>query len=498
VVLKRISFSGNTRLSQDQLQAVVADALGKALDLGGLKALANRISEHYRAQGYPFAKAFVAAQPMSEGALRIDVVEGQYGQVKALFGTAANPDSALQALAQRYMANLTPGAVIESAALERLGLVLQDLPGFKVSPILRPGQEVGTGDLDFNIERTQRINGDVGADNQGNRYTGRDRLKANLDINSPFLLGDQITLRSLVSEQGMWMGTLGYSLPVGISGVRANTSYAHTYYELGGSFASAGQTGTAAVTNIGLTYPLLRSQSTNVNLSASWQDKQLNDKNAQAKTSADKTSNTLPITVSFDARDTWGGGGVTYGSFVWTSGNLNLDSTLAASDVQAQTAGRFDKLNLDVARIQALSWGGSSRFTLFGRLSAQHAGKNLDSSEDFGLGGATGVRAYPSGEAFGDAGWLTQLELRYSAGVYAPYLFYDAGSVTTNTNPWAVTSTPNDRKLAGLGAGMRYQRANWSLDATLAWRTEGGLPQSDTQDMREQGPQIWLSLGWRF
>jgi hemolysin activation/secretion protein len=497
VTLKSISFSGNTRLSQDQLQAVVADALGKNLDLGGLKALANRVSEHYRSQGYPFAKAFVAAQSMGEGALRIDVVEGQYGQVKAVFGTAANPDSSLQSLAQRYMANLTPGTVIESAPLERLSLVLQDLPGFKVSPILRPGQDVGTGDLDFNIERTQRVNGDVGADNQGSRYTGRDRLKANLDMNSPFLLGDQITLRSLLSGQGMWMGTLGYSLPVGISGLRINTSYAHTYYELGGSFASAGQTGTADVTSIGLTYPLLRSQQANVNLSASWQDKQLNDKNALAQTSADKNSITLPITVSFDARDTWGGGGVTYGSFVWTSGKLNLDSTLAASDLQAQTTGRFDKFNLDIARVQALTWGGGN-FTLFGKLSAQHAGKNLDSSEDFGLGGATGVRAYPSGEAFGDAGWLTQLELRYSAGVYAPYLFYDAGSVTTNTNPWAVTATPNERKLAGLGAGVRYQRASWSLEAALAWRTEGGLPQSDTQDLREQGPQVWLSLGWRF
>jgi hemolysin activation/secretion protein len=395
------------------------------------------------------------------------------------------------------MANLTPGAVIESAQLERLSLVLQDLPGFKVSPVLSPGQAMGTGDLDFNIERTQRINGDAGADNQGSRYTGRDRIRANLDINSPFLLGDQLTLRSLLSDQGMWMGALGYSLALGVSGLRANASYAHTYYELGGSFASAGQTGTADVTSIGLTYPLLRSQQANVNLSASWQDKQLNDKNALANTNVDKTSNTLPITASFDVRDSLGGGGVTYGALAWTSGSLNLDSTLAASDAQAQTSGHFNKFNLDVARIQSLPWGGGN-FTLFGKLSAQHADKNLDSSEDFGLGGATGVRAYPSGEGFGDAGWLTQIELRYSAGAYAPYLFYDAGSITTNANPWTVTAAGNERKLAGLGAGVRYQRSSWSLDAALAWRTEGGLPQSDTQDLREQGPQVWLNLGWRF
>jgi hemolysin activation/secretion protein len=81
---------------------------------------------------------------------------------------------------------------------------------------------------------------------------------------------------------------------------------------------------------------------------------------------------------------------------------------------------------------------------------------------------------------------------------YSPYFFYDAGSITTNANPWAVTAAGNERKLAGVGAGMRYQRASWSLDAALAWRTEGGLPQSDAQDQREKGPQAWVSLGWRF
>ena len=195
-------------------------------------------------------------------------------------------------------------------------------------------------------------------------------------------------------------------------------------------------------------------------------------------------------------RDSLGGGGVTYGTLKWTSGSLYLDDSLLASDVNANTRGHFDKINLDVARIQALSLGGNTNFILFGSLSAQEASKNLDSSERFGQGGATGVRAYPSGEGFGDSGWLAQLELRYSAGAYAPYVFYDASEIKINAKPW-VTGV-NKRKLAGAGVGLRYTQGGWSAEAALALRMEGGLPQADTSDKRENGPQAWVNLSYKF
>ena len=56
------------------------------------------------------------------------------------------------------------------------------------------------------------------------------------------------------------------------------------------------------------------------------------------------------------ARDLLGGGGITYGTVVYTRGDLKLDAGLKASDVSSRqdTRGSFNKLNLDVARVQAL------------------------------------------------------------------------------------------------------------------------------------------------
>jgi len=488
ITVQSISIHGNSLKSSGELQAVLSDAVGKSFDFAGLRALAGRISAHYRAAGYPFARAFLPPQSMDAGVLRIDVMEGRYGKVSAV-----GDDAALAGAAQAFLAPLQPGAVIESTSLERTVNILSEQPGIRVAPVIRPGQETGTGDLDVRVDRGSRVSGEAGADNHGNRYVGRNRMRLNLNVDSPFTFGDQVTVRALLTDEGMWLGSLGYSLPLGVSGLRGNVSYTHAYYELADIFAASQATGTADVASLGLSYPLLRTQRANVSMSGSLQDKKLNDRNGLAGTSQDKSSSTLPLALNFDMRDGLGGGGMTYGMLAWTPGRLRLDNALLAGDqVSAQSAGSFSKINLDLARIQAVS----KSFVLFGRLSAQHAGKNLDSSEDFGLGGANGVRAYPSGEGFGDSGWLAQVELRYAAGAWMPYAFYDAGRVKINANPWS--AGVNQRSLAGAGLGLRYQHDNWSLDAALAWRTRGGVPQSDIRDRRAGGPQAWLNLAYRF
>jgi hemolysin activation/secretion protein len=174
---------------------------------------------------------------------------------------------------------------------------------------------------------------------------------------------------------------------------------------------------------------------------------------------------------------------------------LGLDGKLAAADsTTAQSAGSFSKLALDLARIQTLT----NQLSLFARVSGQWANKNLDSSERFQLGGPTGVRAYPVGEGNGDDGWLSQIEVRYSTALangitLSPYAFIDSGSVKINHAPW--DKSVNERSIGGAGLGVRGNHQSFSFDASLAWRTHGGDPQSDTQ---HDAPMVWLTAGWKF
>jgi hemolysin activation/secretion protein len=497
VTVSAASISGASVFTETELLGVLGDFAQKSYDLAGLRELAEKISSHYRDTGYPFARAYIPAQPVADGKLRIEVIEGRYGKVNAL------GDDVLSTAATGFLADLKPGTVISSDTLERATLVLDDQPGIQVAPIIRPGQELGTGDLDVRIERTPGMTGDLGYDNHGNRFTGEHRLRANLQWDSPFSFGDQVIARLLYSDEEMWLGSFSYSLPIGTSGLRGNVGYAHTAYALSKDFASLNSTGTAKVTTLGVSYPVIRSQRSNLSLATTLQHKILNDK--QQSTAADdrKSSLSALLALNFDHRDGLWGGGITYGSLSYTPGRLKLDDSLRDAtgktlkdrdgDTGQNTRGSFDKWNLDVARAQATS---VANLTLFGRLSAQWAGKNLDSSEGFSLGGVNGVRAYPSGEGNGDEGWLVQLEARYTIGSFSPYLFHDSGRVKLNANNDLTTpANPNNRSIGGEGVGLRYTRGDWNMDATLAWRSHGGRPLSDGA---ERNPRFWLTAGYKF
>ncbi|MES2191256.1 MAG: hypothetical protein V4454_14125 [Pseudomonadota bacterium] len=100
-----------------------------------------------------------------------------------------------------------------------------------------------------------------------------------------------------------------------------------------------------------------------------------------------------------------------------------------------------------------------------------------------------------TGEGGGDEGSLAQLELRYSAGAFAPFVFWDVGRIKTNVNP-AAGATNNKRSLSGAGLGLRYQRNAWSADVVMAWRSNmGGVPQADVNDPK---PKVWLNLSYRL
>ncbi|MBD3768172.1 MAG: ShlB/FhaC/HecB family hemolysin secretion/activation protein, partial [Gammaproteobacteria bacterium] len=411
VQLKSVTISGNTVFTQEQLQAVLGDVTQQPLDIGGMRRLANQISQYYRDHGYPFARAYLPAQKLTDGVLKIDVLEGRYGQVlaKGELGQEVQP----------FLNPLQPGDLIQSSKLERTTLLISDLPGIQITPVMKPGAQTGQGDLDLQVKEGKRYNGLVSLDNHGNRYTGANRLMASINANRLATLGDELSVSVMRTDEGMWFGNIGYSLPVGTDGLKATIGYSRTTYELGQDYASLDAFGVADVVSAGLKYPLIRSQQTNVMLGAEVQRKTFTDETGSTDTKTDKSTNTLPLSLAFDHRDALGGGGVTYGSLTFTAGDLNIetDSVRQSDATTAETQGTYLKTNLDIARIQNIANG----FSGYARVSGQWSNKNLDSSEDMSLGGPRGVRAYPQGEASGDHALLGQIEVRYQYQDFTPY-----------------------------------------------------------------------------
>ncbi len=486
VRIQKIEISGNSAVSSEVLLKAVGEFQGKDFDLAGLNGLTEKVQGLLRTMGYPFSEVYLPPQQLNTGVLRMMVLEGRYGRVRA------SGQPGLVAGAQPFLDyGLKQGDLIFSPQLERTLLILDDQPGMRIRPVISPGTVQSQGDLTVEVERGRSYSGDVSVDNVGARPTGKHRMRGTLFANSPFRYGDRLAFNGLITDEEQWLGSVDYETPLGAGGWRGLVGFARTNYQLGAQFAALNAVGSADIYTMRVSYPWVRSQASNLVFSTTFQHKRLEDDFRATATVRSKRSDLLTAGLQFDLRDAILNGGITYGSLTLTSGNIGLDAQSEAIDaVTARTSGAFVKANLDIARIQRLS----GPLSLYARYSGQWASQNLDASEKFNLGGHYGVRAYPLGEGVGDSGWLAQLELRYALGTVTPFLFVDGGRTRANTTPWDAPSAVV-RKIGAAGVGMRAVVNQWNLDVNVGWRTQGGPSTSDSRDLN---PRLYFVLGRRF
>lgn len=473
VVIGTLTLEGCQAISCEAVLAAVSPLPTEPLGMAGIEALSQRVAEVYKRAGYPFVQVVAPPQTVESGRLRLRIIEGVLGRA-----TAKGTDPMVPQ-AQAFLNHGMPvGQIIREGELERTMLLMDDQPGFRVRPTIRPGARPGEGDLDVDVARQNRVSGEIGLDNVGSRSTGRHRLRAAVSANSPFRFGDRVALNVMTTDEKLWLGSLDYDTPLGAGGWRGQVGVARTSYQLGGAFAVLGAKGYADTATLKASHAVLRSQRSNLQASLAWVHKRLEDRYERIGFERNKASDQLQLAAQFDHRDNWLGGGVSYGQLSLTGGHLKLDDDARLVDAAtARTDGGFSKANIDVARIQRVA----GPLSAYLRVSAQWASANLDSSEKYGIGGFLGVRAYPMGEGTGDRGWLSQAELRWSLGQVTAFAFADAGRMRINADPWA-GSGPNHRGLAGAGVGMRWGAEGWSVESTLASRVRGGKPQAESVD----------------
>lgn len=466
ILVNRLHVSGANLYSESTLLALTGFAAPRELTLSALRAMAAKITAHYRAHGYFLAQAYLPAQEIKQGTVTIAVLEGQYGKV-----TVRNQGKLSDDLTHSVADGLDSGDTIAIAPLERRILLLSDIPGINVKSTLVPGASVGASDLIIDVMPGQRYTGSIDADNQGNRYTGANRLGATANINNLSGHGDVLSARVLTSGSGLHYGRAAYQTQLGVA--RAGVAYAHMTYRLGSDFESLRAHGSVDIASLYGSYPLIRSRSNNLAVQLNLDAKTFRDQADATSTLADRKAHAAMLSLNGDSRDGLGGGGVNTYALTWTTGSIDIESAgaLVADAATARSNGHYDKLSLQATRLQSVT----AATSLYAAVTAQLASKNLDTSEKMGLGGAYAVRAYPAGEAYGDQGYVLNLEARTWLPTLSAHLpgqlqligFIDTGSVQLNKNAFAAGQ--NRRTLSGAGIGLNWVgNNNFVVKAYLA------------------------------
>ncbi|MET3133900.1 hemolysin activation/secretion protein [Oxalobacteraceae bacterium GrIS 1.11] len=481
VEVKQFEIVGNTAIPSAELLALLnrsGGRQGQSLSLGEMEDLAGLITQHYRSKGYFVARAYLPAQEVSSGVLKIRVVEGRYGKFQ-LQNKSLVKDATLQGLLDDIK---TPG-IVSLATLERAMLNINETPGAVVSRAdVMPGEQVGSSDFLVTADATARVEGYAALDNYGSVYTGKRRLTAGLSVNSPFGMGDKLTVSGLLSEgQDLQNYRLAYSALLAFNGMRGELAASRTDYTLGGSYTPLDALGKAETVEATLSYPFCRTQASALDGSLNLAHRTLRDEIRSSASVTPKVAEVATAALMARADDQWWGlPGQNTLSGALTLGNLSIDDATARTQdaAGADTRGRYGKVNLALGRSMQLqrSW------TLLTSLKLQHAlfGKNLDGSEDMSISGVSGVKAYPSGELAAENAALFNVELQYAlplSGALTARLgvFADAGRASMQRT----VGDAGARSLSDVGVSVVANYRSLFASLQIASRT-GSAARSET------------------
>lgn len=490
VQVKRFELQGNRLLSNEQLHAALQPHLGRTLGLSELQGLAVTLSQLYADAGW-LARCFLPPQDITDGVIRIQIVEARFGGVQ-LDSTAGRFDrqrGQAMVLVQQAIAQ-----TLNLRQVERALMLINDLPGVSASGSLVAGRADGETALALKVQDLALWGGNVGADNGGARSSGARRLSANFFVNGGLGMGDALNAR-LSHSEGSDFAWLGFALPLGLDGWRAGINVANLRYRLiGADFSALQARGDSSTLGLDASYPLLRRRDASAWLQLAAERKRFGN-SANGNITSRYQSSLASVGVSANVFDEWAGGGATSAALTLSRGRLNLSGSpsFAADAATVRTHGGFTKLNLHASRLQTLTRDLSALLSV----SAQHASRNLDSSEKFYLGGPGGVRAYPANEGSGAQGALLNLELRTRLpGGLSVSAFYDWGRVRGVVDQSAsATPARNAYQLSGLGVSAGWVGPG-GLDLRLSWARRIGSNPNPASTGRDQDGSLTRNRLW--
>ena len=489
-------------VTEAELQDLVKAQIGKTLSFADLDALVAEITNYLREKkGYLLARAYLPRQDVTSGSIEIAIQIGKIDGSVAIelkLSTRIDP-SFLQKIANSAVPE---GSVLRNEELERAVLLINDLPGIKAKASLERGDTPGAARVLIHAEEGKLVTGLLSADNYGDRYTGTARGNALLTLNDPFGHGEQLSV-SYTGAEHLNQGRISATLPIGFNGLTASLSWTGMNYRLGGDFSSLNAKGKSSAFNGGLSYPLLRTRENSIWLSMNGEVIELQDE-AGGSPPLDRDLKVATAGINGSFMDGFGGGGMTGANLLLTGGDVNLSDLLSVVDATGpKTAGSFTRATYSVARLQKLT----DKLTLFASFRGQLADGNLDSSQKFILGGPSGVRAYPVGEASGDQGNLLTLEGRYDFTPGTQLIgFFDGGCIELHKQVWtgAITNATgkNHYCLSGAGAAINFvQEDSYEIYASLAHVLGSNPGRSQTgqnSDNRDDKTRLWVQATFRF
>jgi hemolysin activation/secretion protein len=481
LLLNEFLVEGNTVLSKAVIERAVADYLGPDRKLDDVYAAQDALAKEYETAGYVSASVrAVRLDPVDTewGKAWVVVLQVVEGRVERLKVTGAEYNAPSEV--KDKTPSVAEGVVPHFPSLQKDLAKVAGMSDVVVTPVLRPGRDPGTMEVELKVEDKLPLHGWAQLSNEQSPDTTPRRLELGMRYDNLFQAQHSLSLRYIstpLNTDEIKVAALSYSLPFGGGDDRM------TLYLVRSDSNVMTDTGTGVVGK-GTTFGIRQSKTLpgkegdeksgdfeRVSYGADF--KQLGE---VSDATGSKPVRYLPFSVQY------------IGMFPDGSGRWQLSSTLTSSfsgimDRKVDCGSGREIDQFDCRRTGAtssfLTWGSSikreqnfGRWIVQGRLNFQFASSPLLSSEQFYIGGSDSVRGYYQSEAGGDDGANASLEI-YTPRLTPESWTWSAKLLAFVDTGWVRTQQPlpgqvSDYRLIGKGLGMRMEFSK-HLTGSLDW-----------------------------
>jgi hemolysin activation/secretion protein len=465
VDIEAYDVDGNTKLDQDTVESAVYPFLGPQRSREDVDGAREALQKAYQAHGYQSVVVEIPPQAVTEGIVKLHVVEAPVGRLRVVGSQYFSPS-----VIRNQVPSLAQGNVPNFDDAQRQISDLNRIPDRQVSPVLKPGKVPGTVDVDLHVKDTLPFHASAEINNDHSANTPPLRVVGTARYDNLWQLGHTISATYLAAPQDVAQSQVfagSYLAPIWgtpwtllMSGYKSNSNVNSLggATVLGNGYALNGR----AILNLPPLDDFSQSLSFGINFNHFLENVTVLQTAACVSPEHGGSCVTIeywPVTASYNLSRS-AADSTTDASLSVTAGTRGLGSPPnQISDNRSFATGNFVHLNFDLSYTENLVADVQAVF----HVTAQLADQPLVPTEQFAAGGLTSVRGYLQSEAIGDNGFSHSFELRSPSlgplidSYVQDWRFFIFGEWANTWILEPLSGQQDQFRLASTGAGSRFQ-----------------------------------------
>jgi len=478
---------GNTIFPGKVIDSVLDPFAGSGKTVDDVEKARDALETYYHSQGYPTVLVNIPEQNVDEGVVQLEVIESRIRRIRVTGNRYFTMEKVLKDLP-----SIRPGGILYIPDIQEELMNANRNPDLKVAPVLIPGKELGSIDIELKVKDKIPVHGSLELNNRYSANTTSLRLNGTLSYDNLWQKDHSVSVQYQTSPEKMeevQSLSASYILPSPLGRDQMSVVYAlwsDSETAFGDGFQVIGKGFVLGFRQI-IPLPETENYYHNASIGIDYKDFKEGIGFSEAEDALETPLRYTPVAVSY-AGSLKGETGTTRVSF-----GLNLLFRGIASDLDEFEDKRFRSrgnhlyVNAGLERHQELPGG----LKLLMKGDGQLASQPLVSNEQYIAGGMNSVRGYKESEAAGDHALHGTIELSRpdlfrvgkngNAFSLYPFLFVDAAKLYIRD---PLPGQADRISIQGAGGGIRGKWGRFlefEVDAALALADSDATASGDSR-----------------